>query len=178
MTLVVKSWHVNSQPAAGTPYVRIIGRESGIGSFLFSLLGIDATTTFTVNQHRLEFESGSLSGFIRRLTPYAHVSSTFYGRFRPWKSALLMFFIFALLGVALAYAEIGRGTGISGWLIFGGAIVAIIYYFLNRELMIGFYETSGDKMSITFKRSVIEGQEVNEAALENIIKIIEPKNRS
>ena len=174
MALVVKSWHVTSQPVGAAPHVEIVGRESGIGSFIFSLLGIDATTTFTVGQHRMEFQRGSLSGFERRLTPFEHVSSTFYGRHKPWKSALAIFAFAFVLGVALMGHS--TGTTIFGTLIlFGGVGLAAAYYVLNRELMIGFYESNGDRLSITFNRSVIEGQEVDESGLENIIKIIEHK---
>lgn len=48
MALVIKSWSVNSNPAAGQPYVRIVGRESGIVSFILALVGIDATTSLIV----------------------------------------------------------------------------------------------------------------------------------
>lgn len=174
MALVVKSWHVTSNPAGAAPHVEIVGRESGFLSFVFSMLGIDATTTFTVGQHRMEFQRGSLSGFERRLTPFEHVSSTFYGRHKPWKSALAIFAFAFVLGVALMGHT--TGTTIFGTLIlFGGVGLAAVYYVLNRELMIGFYETNGDRLSITFNRSVIEGQEVDENGLENIIKIIEHK---
>ena len=83
MALVIKSWSVKSNPASGEPYVKVVARESGFWSFVFSLLGIDATTTFQVTGTRIEFEQGSLSGFIRRLTTFEHVCSTFYGRFKP-----------------------------------------------------------------------------------------------
>ena len=44
---------------------------------------------------------------------------------------------------------------------------------LNRELMIGFNEYSGASSVITFKRSVIEGQEIDQEQLKKIIIVIE-----
>jgi hypothetical protein len=56
MALVIKSWSVKSKPEAGEPYVKVIARQSGFWSFIFSLLGIDATTTLVVSGTRIEFE--------------------------------------------------------------------------------------------------------------------------
>jgi hypothetical protein len=167
MALVIKSWSVKSSPAAGEPYVKVIARESGFWSFVFSLLGIDATTTMQVSSTRIEFEQGSLSGFIRRLTPFGHISSTFYGRHKPWKTALGFFGLCTAIGSAI-------GNGWAFLLFFlVGLIGGGLYYFLNRELMIGFNEDSGASAVITFKRSVIEGQEIDETQLQKIISVIE-----
>lgn len=167
MALVIKSWSVKSNPPQGQPHVKVVARESGFWSFIFSLLGIDATTTLQVTGTRIEFEHGSLSGFIRRLTTYEHISSTFYGRHKPWKTAL------GFLAFSLA---IGSAIG-DGWAFFAflviGLIAAGLYYFLNRKLTIGFNEDSGEVMAITFKRSVIEGQEIDEVQLQKIIEVVE-----
>lgn len=167
MALVIKSWSVKSNPASGEPYVKVVARESGFWSFVFSLLGIDATTTFQVTGTRIEFEQGSLSGFIRRLTTFEHVCSTFYGRFKPWKTALGIFGFCLFLGSAMQ----------SGWALFAffvlGAVISGLYYVLNRQLTFGFTDAAGEVAAITFKRSVIEGQEINEEQLHKIIGVIE-----
>lgn len=167
MALVIKSWSVKSNPEQGEPYVRVVARESGFWAWVFSLLGIDATTTLQVSQTRIEFEQGSLAGFIRRLTTFNHISSTFYGRYKPWKTAL---------GILAICLSIGVSIG-NGWALLAFAIIGLIggglYYFLNRELTLGFNEDSGVAMAISFKRSVIEGQEINEDQLQKIIQIIE-----
>ncbi len=167
MALVIKSWSVKSKPAAGEPYVRVIARQSGFWSFIFSLLGIDATTTLIVSQTRVEFEQGSLSGFMRRLTTFDHISSSFYGSHKPWKTALIILSVCLFLG----------GMFRSGWAMFAMLLIGLIagglYYFLNRELMIGFAEDSGAQVLISFKKSIIEGQEINEEQLLKIITIVE-----
>lgn len=167
MALVIKSWSVKSNPASGEPHVKVVARESGFWSFVFSLLGIDATTTFQVTGTRIEFEQGSLSGFIRRLTTFEHVCSTFYGRFKPWKTALGIFGFCLFLGSAMQ----------SGWALFAffvlGAVISGLYYVLNRQLTFGFTDAAGEVAAITFKRSVIEGQEINEEQLHKIIGVIE-----
>ena len=167
MSLVIKSWSVKSNPAAGEPYVKVVARESGFWSFVFSLLGIDATTTLQVSDTRIEFERGSLSGFVRRLTPFGHISSSFYGSHKPWKTALGILSLCLFIGSAIQ----------SGWAFLLFLLIGVVggglYYFLNKELMIGFNEDSGAAAVITFKRSVIEGQEINEEQLKKIIIVIE-----
>ncbi len=167
MALVIKSWSVKSKPNSGEPYVKVIARQSGFWSFIFSLLGIDATTTLVVSGTRIEFEQGSLSGFVRRLTTFNHISSSFYGSHKPWKTALM------ILGFCLFLGSVFR----SGWAVFAmlliGCLIGAAYYFLNRELMIGFTEDSGAQVLIRFKKSIIEGQEIDEEQLLKIITIVE-----
>lgn len=167
MALVIKSWSIKSNPSPGEPYVKVVARESGFWSFVFSLLGIDATTTLQVSSTRIEFERGSLSGFVRRLTLFGHISSTFYGRHKPWKTALAFFGICTSIGSA-----IHNGWGFLLFFLVG-LLGGGLYYFLNRELMIGFVEDSGTTAVITFKRSVIEGQEIDEDQLQKLIAVIE-----
>lgn len=167
MSLVIKSWSLKSNPAVGEPHVRVIARESGFWSFVFSLLGIDATTTFQVSSTRMEFEQGSLSGFIRRLTPFEKISSTFYGRHKPWKTSVAL-----LGGAVMVGSAIGNAWAFLVFLIIG-VLGAGLYYFLNRELTFGFNEDSGTTAAITFKRSVIEGQEIDEEQLKKVISVIE-----
>ncbi len=172
MALVIKSWTVNSKPPAGQPHIRILGRESGLLSFLLSLLGIDATTTLVVNSRHMEYESGSLAGFVREITTMEHVSSTFYGRHKPWKQAMIIAAVFWVVG----FYFMGHSTGST---VFGtivlivGLGLAALYYVLNRELTLGFRADSGQLHQLQFKRSVIEGQEINEEALRKIMILIE-----
>jgi hypothetical protein len=108
-----------------------------------------------------------LSGFVRRLTTFNHISSSFYGSHKPWKTAL------AILGACMFIGSLFR----SGWAVFAmlliGCLIGAAYYFLNRELMIGFNEDSGAQVFIRFKKSIIEGQEIDEEQLRKIITIVE-----
>jgi hypothetical protein len=162
--LVIKSWSVNPNPGPSEPHIRIVGRASGLISFLLSLVGIDATTTLTVTARHIEYESGSLEGFTRLITPLDHVSTTFYGLFKPWKSTM----VFVALGVAAI--TLGTAGAILGMLMIFGAG---LYYFLNRQLTLGYIAYSKPGYALRFKRSVIEGQEINEKALSDIIYLIE-----
>ena len=126
MSLVIKSWSVKSTPIPGEPYVKVVARESGFWSFIFSLLGIDATTTLQVSDTRIEYERGSLSGFTRRLTPFEHISSSFYGNHKPWKSALAFLVMCISVGISIR----------SGWAFLLFTLVGLIggglYYSESR----------------------------------------------
>lgn len=172
MALVVKSWKVSSRPAAGEPNVAIVARDSGLLSFILSIVGVDPTTTLQVSARHVFFEKGDLSGFERRFIPLEHVSSTYYGRVKPWKTAGALIVLSILIGGSL----MGHSTGLTvlGTLVFlVGVALSLLYYYLNRELRIGVVEVSGWPSSLSFKRSLIEGQEINEGAVENVVQIIE-----
>lgn len=172
MALVIKSWKVNSNAGAGEPHVVIVARKPGLVSFILSLLGIDATVSMQVTARHVSYDVGSLAGFVRRFIPLESVCSTYYGLYKPWKTTA----IFIALSVGLGSAFMGHSTGMTvlGTLIlFGGIGLALLYYFLNKQLSIGLVDMSGYAAGLNFKRSVIEGQEIDERATESVIKVIE-----
>jgi len=52
-----------------------------------------------------------------------------------------------------------------------GVVIAILLFILNRELTIGVKEVTDTSYDMTLKRSIIEGQEISEAKLEEITQI-------
>ncbi|MDQ7057438.1 MAG: hypothetical protein Q9N62_02920 [Ghiorsea sp.] len=55
---------------------------------------------------------------------------------------------------------------------FIGLIVGPLYYILNKNLTVGVVEASGWVGSFSFKRSIIEGQNINEEEAYEVIDII------
>mgnify|MGYP005865692313 CR=1 FL=1 len=166
--LVIKEWKASNQPIdSDGNYIKIIGRAGGLISWFLALLTVDPTTSIKVAQDRVEFSSASLSGTAHRMIPIGSVCSTYYGYHKPWKAALLLFFLFGFLfNMPGAIASAGNNAGISvmGYL-FGIVIavgIALLYYYLSRTLTLGFVENSGAISAIKFKRSVIENVDVNE----------------
>ena len=53
-----------------------------------------------------------------------------------------------------------------------GFAIAFVFYFLNKIFTVGFVANSGIQQSIRFKKSVIEGQEINEAQAEYVSQIM------
>lgn len=175
--LVIKSWKAESKPIDDkNNYVSITGREGGLVAWILSLLGVDPVTTIRVGMDRVEFSSSSLSGTQSRLIPLQSVCSTYYGYHKPWKSAvgIVLGFLFAGSSIASAAMRDGNGGGsIVLWAALLGLVFAVVHYFLNRTLTLGFVENSGVVMGIHFKRSVIENVDINEAQAKSVCTIVQ-----
>jgi hypothetical protein len=165
MALVIKQWNASETPDSSGEYVRIHGREAGLINFLLSFLGIDPTTTLAVDGKSVRLEKGSLAGFARSVTPLTRVASASYGYFKPWKKAVI---IAALAILVMSIPVIGWVVGILLLL------YAPLHYFLNKDLFLEVVNNSGIRtIYIVFKRSVIEGQSIDENAGEKIVGIVE-----
>lgn len=166
MAMVVKSWKVTSHPAPGEPNVAIVARDSGLMSYVLSMVGIDATATLQISSRHVFYEEGSLAGFTRRFVPLEHVAHTFYARVKPWKATGIL--------IALSIGLGGMVSGAFGMLVLlVGIALSLLFYFLHRPLTIGVMDLSGTPTGLTFGRSLLEGQEVDEKAAENVMRIIE-----
>ena len=156
---VIKSWSAASQPDADGNYVNISGRAGGFVSWLLNLLGISPTVQLIVQADRVVFQKGSLEGTFNFITPLENTCSTFYAFKRPLKEAVI-------LGVIL-----GALTFFSLGII--GIAIAILYYVLNKTMTVGFTDLGGRVSEIPFKRSVIEGKNLDEAEAARVCDIIQ-----
>lgn len=167
-TLVLKKWTAETTPVdQDGNYIVISGRESGLLAWFLACVGIDPTTTMKVSQKRIEFKTSSLSGTSNRMIMPQGVSSTYYGYHKPWKKALGLFVVLLWLfgSIIFSLASSGGARNLSGGIVFGAAtsvLISLLYYFLNRTLMIGIVENSGLVNGIMFKRSVIENVDIDE----------------
>jgi hypothetical protein len=177
--LVIKAWRVEKKPIDDqNNFVRISGREGGLIAWLLSLMGIDPTTTITVGLERLEFTSASLAGSASKLVPLEAICSTFYGYHKPWKAAASIIVASVVLSSLISTAGV---HGVAGVVFFIGLAIALVYYFLNRTLTLGFIEESGVPSAIQFKRSVIENLDIDQDQAKVVClivqKLIEAKRR-
>ena len=153
MALVIKKWHAGEEANEDGNFVHIIGRQGGLISWLLSLFKSDPTTEVEIKENLIKYTSSSLAGRQKRIIPFNSVTSTYYSYDKPWKSALF-------LTVLLAP-------------VFGlGLIVGPLYYILNKSLTVAMIEGSGWVGAFSFKRSVIEGQNISEEDADKVIEII------
>ena len=166
---VIKSWKAHREPDAQTgEYAQIVGRAGGLLSWILAQLSIDPTVSLTVMENKILFEQGSLEGSVKRVIPMSKISSSYYGYTKPWKKAIAV----GVVCVALTFLVMGLGA--FAFLMMGlSASVGVVYYFLNKILTIGLVEVSGVVSSIDFKRSVIEGQKIDENQAREICDVIE-----
>ena len=177
--LVIKAWRADKKPIDGqNNFVSITGREGGLIAWVLSLMGIDPTITILVGIERIEFSSASLAGTESRLIPLQSVCSTYYGYHKPWKAAawIIATFMFIGLSIGSAAAEGGsQGGAFASFMMTSavGVVIALIYYFLNRTLTLGFVEHSGVVNGIRFKRSVIENVDINHEQAKAVCIIVQ-----
>lgn len=153
MTLVLKKWHSARNPDANGNYIHLVGRQPGFFSWLLARMGIDPTTEVEVKDNLIAFSAGSLSGHEKRVIPLNSISSAYYGYEKPWKEALVLgLLLLPFLGL--------------------GLILGPLYYILNKKLTVGVVEGSGWVGGFAFKRSVIEGKNIQEHEAYEVIETI------
>jgi hypothetical protein len=168
MALVPKSWYASATPNEENQYVSVVARESGFFAWLLALIKIDPTYRMSLNHNRFLYEASSLTGFRRVVLPVDSISSSYFGYHKPWKTALIIASFGVFIGVMLAEfsGTFGAAVGVLS------ILFAIIYYFLNKELLIGVRDQTGQEYELVLKRSVLDNQEINEGQMELITSIV------
>ena len=193
MPLVITSWYADTQPTGeDRAFIRIIGRQGGLGGFFLSVLGIEPTTTLAVTRTTIFLQQGSLAGFSKHVIPIRCLTSVFYGYTKPWRAALWLaisvFSISCCCNPLPCLPLMGAGAAIQGdggqgslvvvlffvglVLLLLGPVLGLLYYFFNKTLSIALVEGGGVISSIEFKRSIIEGQEITEDDARKLTEIL------
>lgn len=164
--LVVKEWKVD--PNAAVP-VFIRGRKSGFIAWLLSLLGFDTTTTLELHGNHVSLAEGSLAGQIREIVPLTGACNIGTGYLKPFGyiMAAIGCFFWALISLF--------NDSISGWAVVWQLILAVgfvVMYFLNKCMVLYVIPVSSSPIQIAFKRSVIEGVDVDEDSARKVSRII------
>jgi hypothetical protein len=168
MALVPKSWYASPTPNAEQQYVSVVARESGLIAWLLALIKIDPTYRLTLSHTRLTYEASSMTGYRRVVVPVDSISSSYFGYHKPWKAALLI----AIVGFSVGSAIIDHSGAVGASVIILSLLAALVYYFLNKELLIGIRDETGENYELVLKRSVLDNQEINEAQMELVTSIV------
>lgn len=161
--LVVKSARIDKSAEC---QVEIVARKSGLMSWLLSLLGIDATFTFRVFRDRIESEEGSLSGRINTVVPLAALDTYTHGFTKPI-TFLIMAFAMLVLSIAMFI-----NSGALGTLFLILAVVFVVRFFLMQSLLLSFSTMGANGIVFVFKRSVIEGVNVDENLAKEVYELV------
>lgn len=145
--LVVKEMSINE---TGPHYVHIVARPAGLIPLILSFVGIDAKTFFDVYEDRIECSQGSLSGQLNTCMPLSAVSVTTGGYVKP--------FIFLVFAIAL----------IPVFFLIPVSVILILLYYFSKRLVVSVVSNAGEPITLCFKRSFVEGVEVN---VEEALKI-------
>lgn len=150
-TLVIRKFNVHENGSNGK-YLEIIGRASGLISWILTLMKLDTLTTLYLETDRLFVKTSSLSGETHTVMPLGAIESTQCG------------FSKSMIWLALAVIVVlgGMSSGEGGEFIVSLIIGAIFFvmYFLSKRMFISV--TAGSTtVAITFKKGVIEGVSVD-----------------
>lgn len=160
-TYVIKEWVASETPNQDGVYVHISGRKGGLISWFLSFVGIDPIISLVVDRENVRFKEGNWKGFDMVVTPIGKLCSGRYGYAKPfWSNAFLVLIGFLLLM---------RTDGISILLILWG----LYSYFANKTTKLGVTYLDGNGNEFAFKRSIIEGKNIDAVAAGRIISIIE-----
>lgn len=160
MALVIKRWECSREANEQGNYVHLVGREGGLISWLLSLVGIDPVSEVEVKEDLIKFTSSSLAGKEMRIIPIKSLTSAYYSYEKPWKIAIVIF----IVGFFLIPTNIFLGLLV--------CIASVVYYVLNKNLAVAVVEASGWSGAFAFKRSIIEGQNIDEEAGYEVIEVI------
>lgn len=153
----------------GTVYVDIQGRKAGVLAWLLSLIGVDPRTTLRVTENRVEFSEGSLSGRVMHTIPLSTVCNLGAGYSKPFVLLVVGILMLLLAIIALAADDIPAGAAFFNFVVSG---LCILFYYLKKTLTLFFIPPSGVGVCVGFKRSVIEGVNIDERQAFDIIGIV------
>ena len=170
--LVAKEIKVNK---TGPQYVHIVARKSGLLAFLLAAIGIDTTTKFDVYADRVEFNKGSLSGYVKTTMPLSSLSVITGGFVKP-----IFKLIIGLVMVVWGFCSIVGGLNqyegallvTIGFMTLIIGLILIVYYFLSKTLLIQVAASSGWVAVILLKRSVIEGVAITPETADTIVDMV------
>ena len=172
--LVAKEFKVNK---TGPQYVHIVARKPGLLAFLRSAIGIDTTTKFDVYADRIEFNKGSLSGYVKTTMPLSSLSVITGGFVRPIFK-LIIGLVMGVSGFCSIVVGLNQYEGEGALLVTIGSmtliigLILIVYYFLSKTLLIQVAASSGWVAAILLKRSVIEGVAITPETADTVVDMV------
>jgi len=148
--LILKSWDCNPTAENGNT-VHIEARQPGLVAWILDKVGVSTVTKLAIEGNKVIFAQGNFAGNIHASIPVKKITSVTYGNSKPFTQAIA-------LGAVLAVPTFGLGI-----------IIAIIYYFLQKQIRVGITVSSID-YSLVFKEGNVGGQKIG---LENAREVAE-----
>ena len=167
--LVVRSFYISQSPRADGVYLELILRQPGVFAWLLTKLKIEPTLELRMTYSNFEYIRKSVFGYDRSIVPVDSISSAVCSSGRPWVTLVMFVALGSLLGGWLAaHEQLLLGIAAAVLLI----ALGIVTFILGRWRKITISAVTSDRYPASFKRSVIEGQEVAEPQLDEIAKIL------
>ena len=170
-TLVLRKFNVDKLSPNGV-FIEIIGRASGLTSWILTVLRFDTETTLKITKNEISFTSSSLFGQVNQLAPLSGVSSTLCGYSKPI-GYLIAAGVFIIGGIIIGLSQRNGGPVLIFGIIIGIALIVI--YALSKKIALSIETRGGRSLGLIFKRSVIENVSVDIEKALNAMEIINSK---
>jgi hypothetical protein len=161
-SMVLKKFSLNQNPDDGN-FVSIIGRKSGLLSWLLTLIGLDPQVEFIVATKDLRFYNKSLFGeknIVMTLKNVSHINCEYS---RPF-----WYLVFAILSLIMFL--IGDSGIALGFLVI--AIILLLVFYFNKSITIMVETFGGAIYKVKFKPSLIENVNVNLDKARKVVELI------
>lgn len=145
--LVLKQFQTDAY--SGRVYV--VGRQPGFMGWFLSAIGVDANTELTITPTEVSFRQASLFGESMTVCPVSRVAAVSAGYAKPVE--------YLILAGVFAFTVIIP-------------IIMLVLFFLEKRMFIMVQTTGSSSFAIAFKRSIIEGVEVNQEKAKEVIQIL------
>jgi len=169
--LVLKRF--DTAPSDPRTLLSLVGRPRGIVGWFLSNIGLDITTTLSINRDFVYVNQYSLSGRFRQTAPVHNIASTRCG-YSMNLFLLILTWLAALGGLVAAAASREIWPLVIGMLL---ALLMGVGFVLSKCLMIAFETNGGAVLGIRFKRGVVENVPVSIEQLNEVIALFNEQMR-
>jgi hypothetical protein len=164
--MVLKKISLNPVPDDGN-LVTIIGRQSGLLSWLLTLIRIDPEIGFIATAKDLRFYHKSLFNEKNIVMTLRNVSHINCGYSRPF-----WYLVFAVLSLLAFVVDIMNADDIAGVFYLIVAIVLLLMFYFNKSITIMVETNGGATYKVKFKPSFIENVDVNLEKTKQVVELI------
>lgn len=167
--LVLRRFQIDETGVSGA-HVLIEARQAGLISFILTLIGLDPNSSLKVTRGSIAFRTSSVFGSSQVSTPLPNIGAFVGGYKKPFLALVLsVITLFCGFSLILAYGELGLYLSSLFFII---SLVALIYYYVNKVMFIGFETSGGGTYGFAFKASVIEGVGIDINRVEHTIDYV------
>lgn len=171
---IIKTFQIDETGNSGA-HLFIEARKPGLIAWILNMLGLDPTASLRVTKGAISFRKASLSGLSQTSTALTQIGSFQGGYSKPIGFIILAGF-FLMLGFGSFIAMIDSPDGDIGivFLILGIviALVMLVLYALQKNLMFGFETSGGAYYGLAFKRGVLNNVSVDINQVEYALTLV------
>ncbi len=167
---VLKIFQIDNSGVSGA-HLFIEARKPGLMAFILNALRLDDSASLKVTKGVITFRKSSLFGLVQTSTSLTQIGS-FQGGYSKPITFLVLGFVSMILGfiLDLAFTDWIFPLGTILGAVF--ALIFVIIYALQKNLMFGFETSGGAYYGLAFKRGILDGVSVDIEQVERALMMV------